>query len=736
MKKIITILTVSFIYVTIALSQDATKYRMNVVTLDGNVVSLKADSITRVYFTTDTKTSGLTNYSFSGHIEKGPFLSSSTVTIQPIDEKMYSLGGCYSIPVKDNLGTYDINIAKMPTPYIKMSSTGYYYDECSGSVSVAPVTLMGIADLSKGTNINVNIFTHLKYYREETLVKGGMTLEASDAQAQKEILEAFGLQRFNDVNVNTFSITNGGDAASILISNSIMLLYYKHSGSQFSDYLANLANDFADDGKFTDQNIEQINANKNNMVSYIEYYASHLTKYYENIGKVISYPSLYKYIDWDNNGIAGDEVYDGTQQIILEKTEIDAPSNGGTYNIKIKSPIPVYTYKHVTTNYSPGQEQSQIKNSISYTASITDGVLTITINPSSCSMAGDSIMPLYDFVGSKVGAITLKQDANPNGSTFTSAEQKMIDDAYNNALQMISLDNCLDRKYTGLDAQNKYTLPISSNNEDVKSFWNSAYTLLAYINVILKKNITELNPITNIYQALLYTRLINYFGDVPYVKYSDELSYEYKRTSASTIYETLSTGLSTIMSSLNENITSSNKYDSIAFPQKDIARALLADVYMAQKNYTSAKSLLYEIEKGGRFALADNFNIGSKDLMLGFKKSQDGILTNDVYSTITYTDVLLKLAECEHQTNDDTNAKKHINEVATAKNIILSSEDIITNIKILRRSVLNNAGGYFAFLKRNNLAQSELSIKDYELLLPIPNVELIKNSMMTQNPGY
>jgi len=45
-------------------------------------------------------------------------------------------------------------------------------------------------------------------------------------------------------------------------------------------------------------------------------------------------------------------------------------------------------------------------------------------------------------------------------------------------------------------------------------------------------------------------------------------------------------------------------------------------------------------------------------------------------------------------------------------------------------------GGYFAFLKRNNMAQSELDIKDYELLLPIPMGELLRNSYITQNPGY
>ena len=45
-------------------------------------------------------------------------------------------------------------------------------------------------------------------------------------------------------------------------------------------------------------------------------------------------------------------------------------------------------------------------------------------------------------------------------------------------------------------------------------------------------------------------------------------------------------------------------------------------------------------------------------------------------------------------------------------------------------------GGYFAFLKRNGIAKSELGLKDYQLLLPIPINEINANPSMVQNPGY
>ena len=112
MKRIITLLTCISVCVISIYAQVATKYRMNVITLDGNVISLNADSVVSVNFTTDSKPSDLTNYSLSGHIEKGPFVSGSSVVIQPVDEQLYSLGGSYSVSTKDNLGSYEIILRK------------------------------------------------------------------------------------------------------------------------------------------------------------------------------------------------------------------------------------------------------------------------------------------------------------------------------------------------------------------------------------------------------------------------------------------------------------------------------------------------------------------------------------------------------------------------------------------------------------------------------------------------
>ena len=49
---------------------------------------------------------------------------------------------------------------------------------------------------------------------------------------------------------------------------------------------------------------------------------------------------------------------------------------------------------------------------------------------------------------------------------------------------------------------------------------------------------------------------------------------------------------------------------------------------------------------------------------------------------------------------------------------------------------LKGTGTYFAFLKRNNLAEEVLNIPAYKQLLPIPWHELNTNPRIKQNPGY
>ena len=47
-------------------------------------------------------------YSVSGKVEKGPFVSGSTITVQPMDERLQVMGEMYSTTINDDLGNFTL----------------------------------------------------------------------------------------------------------------------------------------------------------------------------------------------------------------------------------------------------------------------------------------------------------------------------------------------------------------------------------------------------------------------------------------------------------------------------------------------------------------------------------------------------------------------------------------------------------------------------------------------------
>jgi tetratricopeptide (TPR) repeat protein len=186
--------------------------------------------------------------------------------------------------------------------------------------------------------------------------------------------------------------------------------------------------------------------------------------------------------------------------------------------------------------------------------------------------------------------------------------------------------------------------------------------------------------------------------------------------------------------------------DDLAMPSKDLARVVLADIYMYQGNYSEAKTLLAEIMDGGKYSLiAEQNGIGENnaEIIWSMPTSYSGgnvtraIDYNASYTIVkTYADVLLSLAECESKLGNDTKANEYLNQVKSAKSIETTSSDVILAISEVRSKIQIDFGGYFAFLKRTGLAMSTLGLEEYQLLFPIPQDEIYRNPSMTQNPGY
>ena len=74
-------------------------------------------------------------YTVSGKVEKGPFVSGSTVAMQPMDAKLQVSGETYSAVILDDIGNFAFGSTLLNAPYAELTATGYFFNEVSGALS-------------------------------------------------------------------------------------------------------------------------------------------------------------------------------------------------------------------------------------------------------------------------------------------------------------------------------------------------------------------------------------------------------------------------------------------------------------------------------------------------------------------------------------------------------------------------------------------------------------------------
>ena len=68
------------------------------------------------------------NYNVNGKVEKGPFVSGSTIDIQPMDANMQPLGSIYSSTISDNTGSFSFGSKEFETPFAQLKANGYFFN--------------------------------------------------------------------------------------------------------------------------------------------------------------------------------------------------------------------------------------------------------------------------------------------------------------------------------------------------------------------------------------------------------------------------------------------------------------------------------------------------------------------------------------------------------------------------------------------------------------------------------
>lgn len=723
-------------------------------------------------------------YDVQGKVEKGPFISGSEISIQPMDSKLQVLGSLFNTAITDDLGNFMLGSKEFSTPYAEFMANGYFFNEVKGELSNSTLTLRALVDLQDNTTVNVNILTHLKYSRIKNLVSSGKNYTEANKQAQKELLTAFGLANLTDKDVSSFSIISGTDESAALIAISSLLLM-ERTEAALTEYLSKLSSDFGKNGTFSEDIQSQISKDKNKLAMFLSDIKDNVISRYDNLGINVSVKELSHFIDWNNDGVAGNELLKENQTVTLEKTSLQIPNEGGEYSININSPIAVYLEPQVETELNISPEDNVVSES--FVTHLYDGYDESDFQEkeitSECKLNGNTLeisvsklegrsgkvktISLYDYIGNVVAIVELSQEGKD--INISVSEAPLLGQDGKNVVASIAVSlvqglrqyNVIEQYYAYnkfIDKVNDYVYPSSSQ---ITNSWSNIYSTNNKLLQLKKVDESLLNvygDYCNVLSALYYSNLVYGWDAVPFItdysQIEQIINQGIHRETTANIWNDLKSKLSHAIDNLAEKKNESLKdINGFFFASKDVARVLLANIHMYQGNYTTAKDLLQKVVDNGFYTLdaSKNFMTSTSTDDIDVTESTEvifalqydvgtrasvTIMEPGVMPYITLSDVYLSLAECHYELGDSNTAEQNIKKILGAKNISTTETDVLMKIKDVREQILLYSGTYFAFLKRTGLAKTICNIEDYQLLFPIPSNELYSNSQMTQNPGY
>lgn len=709
-----------------------------------------------------------TNFNVGGKVEKGPFVRGTAIQMQPLDADLDETGESFTSTITDNEGTFTFGSKLLKSPYVKQSASGYYFNEVTGELSKGTLALNAVANLQNAADVNLNILSHLKYQRVMNLVaKDGKSFKEANNQAQEEVLKTFGLEKYAKTDVNHFSITSGTDEAAALIAVSSLILYNR-SEAQITEYLSQLSEEFAEDGNFSETTKLQIRKDMFSLESKLPQIAENIKKRYQEMGKEVAVKNLIYYFDWDGDGIAGNEIAPENHPVSLETNNINVPMEGGSYEVKVNTTVPVYLerpsipgddiYDNSTSVlgmkiYETG---SGSEPCINYSKELNNNILKVVVKAASFRKEQAVSIPLYDGMGNVVARLNLTQQANPNAEIIVprlgSDGISCVSEFMKSLANAVTLEAQMNYRYTKIINDPSFVAPIRSSESNIHNCYINSYQALNMIARLYRADAmyrAVYSPYLNVYRDMCYYQMLIWWGGVVVVPNAGFEGYAdsyVPRTSESSILQMLEEELVEAIRNLDEKkcVAFATNANDALFVSKDVARILLAKVYMYQQKWAAASNLLQQVVDKNIYSMEKvptKYTSENKDLILALKvgnESRDSRVNVDgspekVVPIMTTTDVKLLYAECEIHLGNNAKASKYISEVDNVNGISGTSVSV-EGIKQLRKSL--KLQDYFAFLKRNGLAMKELGLEKYQLLLPIPQDEINANPSLNQNPGY
>ena len=190
-----------------------------------------------------------TNVKFNqinGFIQKGPFISGTSIMIQELDRGLNPTGKSYALMTNDDFGSFALQ-SEITSEFVEIIATGYYFNEIDGKISDAPLTLRAISNLKNDKTSNVNILTTLAKNRIVYLINNqNKSFGDAKKQSESEILECFKIN-IDNINFNELDISKDGISNAVLLAVSA-IMQGQNSVGKLSEFISKFNLDFEADG--------------------------------------------------------------------------------------------------------------------------------------------------------------------------------------------------------------------------------------------------------------------------------------------------------------------------------------------------------------------------------------------------------------------------------------------------------------------------------------------------------
>ena len=202
------------------------------------------------------------NASILGAAQKGPFKFNSPLQLREVllrNDSLVYTGRRYDDEISSNKGDFVIPKVNLVYPYAVLEVRGLWRNEVSGEYSKDSMTLRVLTDLSKRTEVNINLLTHLEYDRAVKLVNKGYSVYAAKKQADYEIMTAFGFAtsvEFSE-DLKTFVPSTSKNYADNATLMAISLLFIgDRSETEIQNAISSFKSDLAEDGEWSNEQLK------------------------------------------------------------------------------------------------------------------------------------------------------------------------------------------------------------------------------------------------------------------------------------------------------------------------------------------------------------------------------------------------------------------------------------------------------------------------------------------------